>query len=478
MNYETMRHAIILAGWPVLILGSIFFIVEAYHFYQKTNKLALGKLIMAQTISILVGMYSLGIVSTIYMFSELEEGVKVVLPVFSLWFITMGALYYVSRRWRNEAANINILYYRIKERTEKLKKEKTKLSKIAEHMSTGAVLLDTGGKPMFINREAKAITGSRSNNESTLLKSLYKKFSKYSLESKVKKCLVGEPSNIMNAKVNGRIYEIFMRCLVDHKGQAKAYFGHFIWIRDITEEVALFQSERSFLTVASHKLRTPLTGIKGFLDMTLGEKKGLSKTQKEYLQEAKACTAIMSDVVNQLLYASEAEIKKMKIKLKSVALDRLVKNEITDHKEMTKKYGAQLKFEKQKGTDFKLTTDSEFLRQAVSSVIENALIYSNGIKDAQVKIILQRTDDAMQIMVKDNGIGIPKQEQGKIFAKFYRAANALKVHTEGIGLNLSNVKHIIESIGGEIDFESKLNKGSTFTITLPLKVARKKLKTK
>lgn len=390
MNIEHLRTMIIFVGWPILIIGSISFMIGAYQFYKRTNKLALGKLIMVQTVSILVGMYSLGIVSTIYMFHDLERGVTVVFPIFVTWFIVMVVLYYISRRWRNEAANINILYYKIKERTEKLKQEKTKLSKIAENMTIGAILIDNEGKPMFINREAKSIVASKIEDEQKLLKLIYKKFGKNKLESHVQNCLKGEPSNILNARIDGKIYEIFLRCLVDHSKHAKAYFGHFIWIRDVTEERMLAQTERKFLTVASHKLRTPLTGIKGFIDMILMDSsKSLNKIQKEYLEDAKECTAIMSNVVNQLLYASEADIKKMKINLKKTTVDKIVEKVISE----VKTKNCKVVLTKQKGTNFNISTDAELLHRAVTTLIENAVIYSKpakGSETAEVKVQLKK----------------------------------------------------------------------------------------
>ena len=195
------------------------------------------------------------------------------------------------------------MYYRIKERSEKLKLEKSKLSHIAQNMDTGAILLDGGGKPMFINREAREIIGSESDDEAFLLKALYKKLKKYKLKDHVDDCLAGKPSNILNVEIDDKIYEIFLRFLVEHTN--KGYFGHFIWIRDVTEEKTLARAENKFMTVASHKLRTPLTGIQQYIDLLLREG-GYNARQKEYLSDMKACGSIMANVVNQLLYASEA----------------------------------------------------------------------------------------------------------------------------------------------------------------------------
>ncbi|MBU0727112.1 HAMP domain-containing histidine kinase [Patescibacteria group bacterium] len=463
---EMIRSIILFAGWPVLILGSIIIILKAHGFYKRTNKLPLGKLILAETFGTLISMYSLGIVATFLMFCDVEKGVKIVLPVFIVWFITMIIISYISWRWRKEAAKINILYYKIKERTEKLKKEKTKLSHIAENMETGAIFLDNSGKPMFINKEAKAIINSKSDSDRKLLEALYKKFSKYKLKKHVEECVNGNPSNIIDVEIDDKIYEIFLRCLIDHTAEVRGYFGHFIWIRDVTEEKGLEQAKNKFLTIASHKLRTPLAGIKGAMSLLESTCSHMKKEQKELLDDARQCTEIMSSVVNKLFYASEAEIKKMKVNLEKTQLDGLVKKAIDKTKD------GKIKFKKQKDIIYALSTDSDLLSQAIESLLDNAVIYS----ESDVLVGLKKEEKEFIISVKDDGIGISKPEQKKVFTKFFRAENAMKRYTEGSGLNLNITKHIIQSLDGRIWFESKLNKGSTFYIALPEKIKKSKLR--
>ena len=94
--FEMIRFLILAIGWPVLIAGSVIITVKAHNFYQKTNKLALGRLILAQTVGILVSMYSLGIVATAFMFCNVENGTKVVLPIFLVWFVIMVTIYIIS----------------------------------------------------------------------------------------------------------------------------------------------------------------------------------------------------------------------------------------------------------------------------------------------------------------------------------------------------------------------------------------------
>ena len=473
--FEMIRFFILSIGWPFLIVGSVIIMVKARRFYLKTNKLALGKLIIAETVGVLISMYALGVVSTDFMFFNVERGTKVVLPIFLIWFVVMVTIYIVAERWREEAGKINILYYRIKERSEQLRQEKSKLFHIAQHMDTGAVLLDNNGKPMFINREAKMIIGSKTDNEKKLLEMLYKKFSKYKLKSHVQRCLTGEPSNILNVTLNDKIYEIYLRCLVEHNAETKGCLGHFIWIRDVTEEKLLVQAENKFMTAASHRLRTPLSGVKWNLEtLQSGACGKLSVCQKKCINDMEKSLSLMSNVVNQLLCASETSIRKMKVNIKKVQLEQLLKESINNLQDLAEKKNVKIVFDWNKKMKYAVQSDPEFIKTALNNLIGNALIYSTG-KKAKVMIDLKKTDSRYEISIQDQGIGIPKISQNYIFTKFFRAENAIKVYTEGVGLNLHLSKHMMESVGGKIWFESKENKGSTFYLSFPVKLSKARL---
>lgn len=480
MTLEKIRFIILIIGWPVLVSSSFLILYKAFHFYKKTQKLALGKFILAQTTGVIVSMYSLGIVSTAFMFCKIETGVMVVLPIFAIWFGTMIGIYYISEKWKDESLKINILYYKIKEQSKKLMMEKDKLSHIAQNMNTGAILLDNEGIPMFINREAKSIIGTKISNEKKFIKELYKKFSKYDLKSHVENCINGQPSNIMDVEMKDKLYEIYLRCLIDHNAGNTA-FGHFIWIRDVTDEKNLEHAKDKFLTVISHKLRTPLSGIKGLVSLISNDKKNnLNAQQKDYFEDVKKCTDITIDLVNQLFYASEAEIKKMKVVPSKTDLSSLIKKAVRKMADLADKKNCVIKTVNSVKQKCIVKTDSELIQKAIDIILENAIIYSNNAgkkKPKEVLLKLVKEKDKFIISVEDKGIGIPETDKKSIFEKFYRSENALKVHTEGTGLNLNMAKTIIHSLNGDIWSESTINKGAKFFITIPFGVSKKKLNT-
>ncbi|PIV51576.1 hypothetical protein COX67_01570 [Candidatus Falkowbacteria bacterium CG_4_10_14_0_2_um_filter_36_22] len=468
---EILRNIILIIGWPILILGSILFIYQSYNFYKKTQKLALGKLVVLETFGHLLSMYLLGFLSTYIMFINLGKGVIIVLPIFLVWIVVMVIVYQVSKKWEEEAAKINILFYKIKERTEQLLQEKNKLTHIAQNMSTGAILLDNIGQVMFINNEAKNIVGFSSENEEEILGALFQKFSKHKLKERVSRCIAGHPSNLIDVEVDNRIYEIFLRCLIDHKSGSRDIFGHFVWIRDVTEEKLLERTKYKFIAVASHKLRTPLTSIRGFVELLLEDKKGkLNADQKQWLDNINKSSKIMVDLVNKLLKASEIQSVNLKIDLSRVQIDKIIEEIIKKLEPMANNKNCIIKFNFPKDEIINTETDGNLFSHVVESVIRNAIIYSlpERFNDIEVEITNDKSKEYI-ISVKDRGIGMPEEAKTKIFHKFFRAENALLTDTEEAGISMSAAQVIMKALGGRIWFNSKEGEGTTFYISIPIK---------
>lgn len=465
---EALRTIMLFGGWPMLIVGGFFFAFQAHYFYKKTEKLALGKLIIIETLGILISMVSLGIVATVFLLHDLDIGVKTVLPIFIVWFVVMVMVYVNSRKWSDEASKINILYYKIKERSKELQEEKTKLSHVAQNMNTGAILLDNAGKVIFVNREAKNILGFDSDDTGEMVGALYQKFSKHKLKDNIKECMAGHPANMLDVEVDGKIFEIFLRPLTDHNNPDKTYFGHFIWIRDVTEEKELEKSKYKFITVASHKLRTPLTGIKGFLDLILSEDIGkLNNEQKNYLKNIQDATLNMVDLSNQLLRASESETGSIKPKNSAFDLGELAEEIVEEVKNLNKGEACNLKLQKPSEGLESIKSDPELIGQVIKILVDNAFKYSRKDGNCEVVIKIEDKENGYVISVADKGIGIPEKDKSKIFVKFVRAENAMRMYTEGVGINLNIAKNIMKALSGRIWFESKEGEGSIFYISIP-----------
>lgn len=237
--------------------------------------------------------------------------------------------------------------------------------------------------------------------------------------------------------------------------------------RDTTDDKKLDESRSSFISIASHQLRTPLTSMRWFSEMLLAGDAGvLSEEQKHFIERIYEGTDRMIDLVNLLLQIARVEAGRVRIKpeytdfilfFKSVALTMQA---ALDAK-------AQ-KIEIRKGSDSLplVLVDQDILWQVVQNLLSNAIRYSPD--QSAIIVSISEKSDFMECAVQDNGIGVPNDQRERMFEKFFRAGNALKMVPEGSGLGLSLAKTLVDGWGGRIWFESQENKGATFYFTVPL----------
>lgn len=119
----------------------------------------------------------------------------------------------------------------------------------------------------------------------------------------------------------------------------------------------------------------------------------------------------------------------------------------------------------------KVMLDPKRLREVIENLLSNAVKYN--LEGGRVVVEIRKLDEHIEIKVKDTGMGIPPEDQAKVYSKFFRAANAVRSETEGTGLGLFVVKSYTEKWGGKVSFESTLGKGTTFKVTLPLNLLKK-----
>jgi len=240
-------------------------------------------------------------------------------------------------------------------------------------------------------------------------------------------------------------------------------------IRDMTIAKEIDRIKSEFIAVASHQLRTPLTGVKWFSQLLLADKaNAMTETQRDYLKEINVSNERMIKLVNDLLDVSHIETsRKFSVVKKNSDIIAVIKR-VMNGAEIIRQAG-QIKIELAKGTPAKLMVpiDDKKIEQAFLNLLINSIKYSGSGK--KIIISANKIDDSVYCSVKDFGVGIPKRQQHRIFEKFFRADNIATVSQEGTGLGLYIVKSIVEGHGGKIGFESKENKGTTFYFTLPLK---------
>ena len=242
--------------------------------------------------------------------------------------------------------------------------------------------------------------------------------------------------------------------------------GVLLALRTASREMKLSQMKNEFVSNVSHELRTPLASIRVFAEfLRLGRVESPEKA-REYGEYIETESRRLTQLVNNILDFASIESGR-----KTYHFERCDVREVVCA--TLKTFGVRLR---QNGFDILLQgaenllpparIDAGAIAQSLSNLLDNAVKYSNGKKD--VTVSLRRDGDWIVISVTDQGIGIPRNEQRKIFDRFHRVGTGLVHDVKGSGLGLSIVRHIVDAHRGKVTVESRPGEGSTFSIHLPI----------
>lgn len=227
----------------------------------------------------------------------------------------------------------------------------------------------------------------------------------------------------------------------------------------------LDEAKNEFISMASHQLRTPLTSIKGYLDMVLeGDLGKINATQKTVLTEAFSSSERMVQLINDFLNVSRLQTGKFMIDRHPSNLAALVREEVALLKVVAKQREVRLRTSLARLPH--IAIDADKFRQVILNMIDNAIYYSPP--GSMVRITLTREGDMAVFTVTDAGIGVPADEQAHLFGKFFRASNARKRRPDGTGIGLFLARKVVLAHGGSMVFESAEGQGSTFGFRVPL----------
>lgn len=240
--------------------------------------------------------------------------------------------------------------------------------------------------------------------------------------------------------------------------------------RSIRKEIELAQIKSDFVSNVSHELRTPLALISMFAEtLELGRAKTEEKKNEYYKiisQEANR----LSKIVNKILNFSKIEAGKIKYHFEETDLNNVVNNIFSTYCFHLQSNGfkCSVQLADKIGS---INADKEALSEAIVNLIDNAVKYSKDKKE--ISVLTGKENEFAYVEIRDKGVGISKDDQKKIFDKFYRVTSGNVQNTRGTGLGLSLVKHIIESHKGKITIDSSPGKGSSFKLHFPLMQIKK-----
>jgi signal transduction histidine kinase len=265
--------------------------------------------------------------------------------------------------------------------------------------------------------------------------------------------------------VRGRKGKMVLSAIATPAKEHDKTIGAIQILHDVTRDKEVDRMKTEFISLASHQLRTPLGAIKWYTEMLRGGDAGkLNHEQSDYLTNIDMSADRMGKLVGALLNISRIESGRIIVDPQPVNLRSFMDGIVTSMQE-------QLHRRKQKiavtidGSLDTMTADQRLIGEVYLNLLTNASKYTP--EGGKITITVKPKGNEIVTSISDNGYGIPKAEQPKIFQKFFRATNILHIETDGTGLGLYLVKSIIESSNGRIWFESHEGKGTTFNFTLP-----------
>lgn len=227
----------------------------------------------------------------------------------------------------------------------------------------------------------------------------------------------------------------------------------------------LDEAKNEFISMASHQLRTPLTSIKGYLDMMLeGDLGPVNATQRAVLAEAFSSSERMVQLISDFLNVSRLQTGKFMIDRRPTNLEAVIRETVALLQVVANQRDLKIKVHYDRDVPT-LLLDTEKFRQVVLNMIDNAVYYSRP--QTTIVVRLTREEDEVVFTVQDAGIGVPRDEQADLFRKFFRATNARKKRPDGTGVGLFLARKVVVAHSGAIIFHSEEGKGSVFGFRLP-----------
>ncbi len=237
--------------------------------------------------------------------------------------------------------------------------------------------------------------------------------------------------------------------------------GFTLVISNIRREVKLAQNKSDFVSNVSHELRTPLSLISMFAETLLMGRVKVESKKNEYIEIIFKESHRLSNIVNRILNFSKIEANKREYHLETLELNVLTESVFNDYSFHLEQKGFKYELETS-GNELLINGDREAIYEAIVILIDNAIKYCDSEKYVKMKV--NHTETHSWIEVEDHGIGIPKDRLNQIFDKFYRISDKDIYKTQGAGLGLSILKHIMDAHNGQIKVESQVGKGSTFKL--------------
>lgn len=327
-----------------------------------------------------------------------------------------------------------------------LHQKKKEFNSVTDNISEGLILLNKETEVAFMNNAARQLFQTEDKN--------------VILSTEEIKDLIEKAKQGKEAETILRKDEAIIRVIANPIYSHSVFTGISILAFDVTNTYEAERTRKEFTANVSHELKTPLQTIMGSAELLqnhLVKQDDIPSFYEKIHQESSRMLTLIDDIIRLSQLDESSQVEENTLRINDSA-----KEAINSLKESAKKKNIQIQTNLNEAF---IKANSRLIYEIIYNLIDNAIRYSNN--DSSIEVSTYTDTHHAYLKVKDNGIGIPLEDQSRIFERFYRVDKSHSRATGGTGLGLSIVKHAVKLSHGTIALESELNKGSTFTVTFP-----------
>jgi PAS domain S-box-containing protein len=444
LGFSTM----IFMGWTILIMVTVIFL--------GLKQAALG-----------YGLMTLSLFAWLNLHAATHTAADVV--AYGVSALVVGILcLLILNVWR--LTNDSIL--RMEEAHTRQNYEHGQLTSLINSMGDGVIAVDTTTKVILYNAAALNLLDINSSMQGKAVSNFVHISDEDGHAVDLTKLIVATKTPTINRDyrvkyTDGSFANLYLSIAPVHLGYGKGGEHGFVLImRDITREKSLEEERDEFISVVSHELRTPVAITEGEVSnaQLIAEKTGGSDTIKTALEEAHNQVLFLSDMINDLSTLSRAERGVLKLDVEDIAIADLLKELESNYQKQATDKGLKLEARLPKD-QLTLHSSKLYVREVLQNFITNSIKYTQ--KGSVTFTAVAAEHGGVEFNVTDTGIGISKQDQKRVFEKFFRSEDYRTRATNGTGLGLYVTKKLIKLLDADISVQSELNKGSTFSVTVP-----------
>ena len=372
------------------------------------------------------------------------------------------------------ADNFNYMKERLRATLEEVDGEREKLDIVLSCMRDAVLAFTADGRVLHFNNSAVELFGEPLKNETLGMEQCFEildiplvlEGNSIKLTSPDAAAEHTKDGFIFRDRTCGaRVYDVSFAVIRYVTGKRQSS-GCVIIIHDVTGRYELDESRREFVSNVSHELKTPLTSIKAYTETILSDPEMDAETREYFLGIVLSESDRMHRIVSDLLVLSRLDNKRTNWSVETFDLRQSIRRLCEVMRGQVSEHNHRITFGSQRALP-EITADRQRIEQVILNILSNAIKYTPDGGKIDIKLT-QIPKKFLRIEIADNGIGIPDDDIGHLFERFYRVEKSRTQDAGGTGLGLAIAKELVEAHGGRISVKSTLGEGTTVTIDLPV----------